>query len=188
MKLTGLQKARADVFFKSKIIRKLKKRRMFMRVNLTWLVIVVLALQAQAKDACAQEKITLHLKNAPLENVLESIRKQTGYSFAVQDQYLGAGHRVSISVDAAPLRETLDLVFKDQPYGYEIVDKIIVVKKKEPEKTLNPTITTNEPGVVTGQVLNEAGQPLSDASVMIEGSGKKVSLYFAALKMEASYP
>jgi len=169
MKLTGLQKAREDVFNKTDIRLKL----LLMRVNLTCLTILTLALQVQAKDVAAQERVTLHVKGATLESVLESVRKQTGYSYAVQDQYLGAGHRVSVSVDGVLLKEALDDVFRDQPYSYEIVDKIIVVKQKEWDKAESNNKSNGSPPVaVVGVVLSDLGQPLSGASVSIKATGK----------------
>ncbi len=190
MTLTGLEKARQNDFaktnnhgnfqektwqhFKSFSIREKGVKKWFMRINLTLATIIILMLQVQAKRVYAQEKVTLHVKGVSLESVLEVVRKQTGYSYAVQDQYLGAGHPVSISVDGAPLKEVLDAVFRDQPYSYQIVDKIIVVKKKEDDKKLPSLNGRNLPGEVEGLVLNEAGQPLAQASIMIKETGSAV--------------
>jgi TonB-linked SusC/RagA family outer membrane protein len=119
----------------------------------------------------AQESVTLNVKNASLENVLKEIRRQTGYLYALQDQWKEKAKPIDIDVNHVPLDEALGLIFKSQPFTYAIVGKTIVIKEKEvlvPPRALDgiPSL------VIGGQVLNEAGEELAGANVTIKETEK----------------
>ena len=117
-----------------------------------------------------QETVTLNVRNASLEKVLKEIRRQTGYLYALQDQWKEKAKPIDIAVDHAPLDEALRAVFKGQPFTYAIVGKTIVIKEKEV-----PVAKTPGPGPLTpvkGIVYNEAGEPLAEANITIKEIGR----------------
>jgi TonB-linked SusC/RagA family outer membrane protein len=121
------------------------------------------------------ERITLSEKDAPLKTVLQKIGDQSGYEFFFKDD--GAKDlRVSISVKDQPIEEVLPLCFKETGFGYEIVSKIIVVRKKNESIPYKNNISTS--GQITktvninGSVYNDAGQPLAGANVTIKETQK----------------
>jgi TonB-linked SusC/RagA family outer membrane protein len=118
----------------------------------------------------AQESVTLNVKNASLENVLKEIRRQTGYLYALQDQWKEKAKPIDIDVDHVPLDEALGVIFKSQPFTYAIVGKTIVIKEKEIQ--VARTANTAPPIHVKGVVYNEAAQPLGGANVTVKESGK----------------
>jgi TonB-dependent starch-binding outer membrane protein SusC len=118
----------------------------------------------------AQETVTLNVKNASLENVLKEIRRQTGYLYALQDQWKEKAKPIDIDVDHVPLDEALAVVFKNQPFTYAFVGKTIVIKEKETQVV--GTANMAPPIHVKGIVYNEAGQPLAEANVTVKETEK----------------
>src|ERR1700733_9243647 len=81
----------------------------------------------------AQDKVTLNEKNATPEQVFSHITKQTGYAFIYNSKMIEGGKRLTINVKDASLATVLDLCFAAQPFSYTIIDKTIVIRKKEEE-------------------------------------------------------
>ena len=77
-----------------------------------------------------------------LQEVFVDIYKQTGYTFAYNNETLQGAKKVAVNVKDASLDQVLEICFKDQPFTYQIVDKVIVVKQKP--------ITANTTDVLQG--------------------------------------
>jgi len=142
-------------------------------MKITACLLLLACLQLNARGLHGQGKITINAKAASLETILKDIRKQTGYQYLFVDQWEQEAKKVDIFVTNATLEEVLDLCFKDQPFSYTIIKKMIVVKKKADLKALNE----NPPTIVNfkGHVTNELGEPLSGASITLK-NGKKGTL------------
>ncbi|HVU58514.1 MAG TPA: SusC/RagA family TonB-linked outer membrane protein [Puia sp.] len=109
-------------------------------------------------------------KDAPLEKIFRSIRKQTGYTFAYTESMLRQARRVSVNIPEGSLEEVLKACFVDQPFNYTIIDQTIVIKpKEEPLTPVAAVDTVPSPIQITGQVVDSAGNPLVNASVTVKG-------------------
>src|SRR3569833_725690 len=73
--------------------------------------------------------------------------------------------KVTISVVYQDLREALDRVFKDHPLTYEIVDKTIAVKLKEPAP--HDVIESPPAVTVTGRITYEIDYPFAVVSIQV---------------------
>lgn len=144
-------------------------------MRLTAFILLTACLQVSAKGF--SQKITLAVKDAPLEKVFVSIEKQTAYTFMYSYELLKTGKSVSISLKDATLEEVLNACFKDQPFTYAIVNKMIVVKEKNVTAIssagglLNTEIQTLS-GDIKGRVLTKEGEPLASANVVNKRTGK----------------
>ncbi|QES88908.1 SusC/RagA family TonB-linked outer membrane protein [Rhizosphaericola mali] len=115
--------------------------------------------QAYGQSTTAQ-MITLHFKNAPIENVLMEIQKQTPYRFMFNDKILRDANHVTLDIEQQAIDLVLAQVFRGQPLTYSIRDKTIVVsyKKQENGKRLK------------GKVVSiNGGTPIEGASVAVNG-------------------
>lgn len=143
------------------------KKLCMIKISLTLLLFT--AMQLSAKTIA--QTITLSERNATLESVLKKIKKQSGYAFLYQDQLLRQSFRVDIEVTNVTPEEALSIVFKDQPLTYEIIaDKLITVKEKTVRLENKPQPEAPRAQDVTGTVVNEKGEPLAGASIMIRGT------------------
>lgn len=144
-------------------------KRWFMRVNLTCLMLLIAFLQITL--AASAQKISLNKKNATLTDVFKELKKQSGYGFMINKERIKIAKPVTINVSGDELIEVLDKCFKDQPFGYRIEDKMIIVidKKSEPAKTSFVDID------VKGRILDENGKPMAGASVMVKGTNRRTA-------------
>jgi TonB-linked SusC/RagA family outer membrane protein len=135
-------------------------------MKLTAMLLLAACLQVSAKGDAQQ--ISLSEINAPLKKVFDEVRQQTGFLFFYDAKELKNSRPVSILVKNASLLEILDLCFKDQPLTYTIVNRTVVVKKREEEKQSSPLPSVE----ITGTVTNQKGEPLAGVTVYIKGTKK----------------
>lgn len=95
------------------------------------MILLFTGLCLHASIAGYSQTVTMTVKNESLEKVFLEIEKQTGYGFVYKTEILKKGRAVDIDVKQAPLGDVLAICFKDQPLSYTIVDRVIVISKKE---------------------------------------------------------
>ncbi|HEY1201456.1 MAG TPA: carboxypeptidase-like regulatory domain-containing protein, partial [Niastella sp.] len=135
-----------------------------MRFSAVFLLAVCLQVHATGYS----QKLTLSRREASLDQVFKEIRKQTGYLFFYDLEWLQKATPVSIDVKNAPLKEVLDQLLHDQPLTYSIVDKTIVLSVKDTPKKLN--ISNAVFADVHGTVRNATTrEPIEGVTVAIRG-------------------
>lgn len=140
-------------------------------MKLTAIILLSACMAASAKGL--SQRITLSVKDAPLEKVFKEIQKQSGYAFVYFNDDLANTNKVNIDVKDVALDEVLRLCIRNQPLSYTISDKIIVIKKAILATTSVPNEqTTNEPKPIpiTGKVTDENGNGLNGATISIKGT------------------
>jgi TonB-linked SusC/RagA family outer membrane protein len=137
----------------------------FLIMKLTLFLITMAMLQAHA--ASFAQTVTLAHRNARLEKVFNDIRKQTGYTFLYTDEQLSHAKEISVQVKDIPLKDALDLCFRNQQLSYSINGNTIIIKRKEKEHT-----PADIP--VKGKVLDEKGNPIPGATIQLKGTSKGV--------------
>lgn len=108
--------------------------------------------------------VTLKESNVPILKILLEINKQTGYYYSLGD--LKIIDKFTINVNKASLKDALNEVFKNKPYTYTIVNRIIVVLKAKNKSTIPVSYT------VTGKIENEKGEPLGEATIQVLNTNK----------------
>src|SRR5687768_7433831 len=102
---------------------------LFTFLKLTAVILLAGCLQVSAEGY--SERITLSIRNAPLEKIFEKIKQQSGYYFWYANDVLTGAGNVDVEVRNATIWETMDACLKGQPLRYEIVEKSVVIKRKE---------------------------------------------------------
>ncbi|PZR09469.1 MAG: hypothetical protein DI539_22005, partial [Flavobacterium psychrophilum] len=148
------------------------KRRTVRIMKLTAVLLTLAFLQVQAHGL--GQEVTLDVKGEKLEKVLSLIEKQTGYVFFTTDDLLKKARPVTLQVRNEALSRALDLCFKGQVLDYVIDGKTIsVVDRKINNAPTRQTISVPIEEVkvdVTGRVVNEKGEPVQGATVVVKGS------------------
>ncbi len=142
----------------------------FFRNLLEGSVALMILLLVSAGSASAQQSggaITLSIKNAPIEQVLEKLRSQYGYSFVYKPQELDIHRNVTVEVQQKNINDVLDIVLASQPVNYTVEAKIIHITRQSPE-----TQARAASGFVKGTVLDEAGYPIIGAGVILAGTAR----------------
>lgn len=135
-------------------------------MRMTFFILTVAFCQVTARGV--SQNVTLSLNDATLKRVFTEIRRQTGFQFFYKDQLLDQATKVSIRLTDVPLEQALDSCLKDQPFTYQIVDRTVVLKRKDREIT--PEDDAPPPVDVHGQVTDSSGKPLSGVSISIKGT------------------
>ena len=123
--------------------------------------------------ASVAQRITMSKKDVPLESVLREIRKQSGFDIIFDGKILPKNKLVSVDVSNADINQVMRLALKNLPLSYSIEGSIVSVKKKrEASETLMKDGRPQERITVKGKVLDEKGEPLSGASIIVAGDPK----------------
>ena len=125
-------------------------------------IIVVGGLFCLNSTAFAQS-ISLKMSNVSVGEMIEKLKKETGYSFVYAAGDLDI--RKSVIVDATTLKEAVEQILKDQDVSYEIKGKSIIVHPKQQN-----SLGTNQTRKVTGVVKDALGDPVIGASVLVKGT------------------
>ncbi len=128
-------------------------------------VILSLAGTLQAKKANSQSlkdyTVSLQFKNVNLETVLNAIEKQTDFTFAYNRE-VGTSIMVSISASKITLYDVLKQLEGKNKIHFEQVSRMIKITKS----------STQQPGRISGKVLDERGEPLPGATLKVLESGQ----------------
>jgi len=145
-------------------------KKILLIMKLTTLLLITVIMQVSANSFA--QKVTLSEKNAPLIDVFNQIRIQTGYDFAFTATTLKDAKPVSIDVKNVELTEVLKKIFEGQPLDYSIENNSVVVSRKEPSFFDNVkegvAKVFSQPADITGRVIDSLGQPLAGATVNLK--------------------
>ena len=136
------------------------------------LVMVMLtAFFLQANAVGYAQKVTVKVKKANLEQVLELIQQQTGYDFLYNAGHLKDAKSIDLDMKNAPLREVLDACMVNQPLSYQIDNTTVLIKTKESPSlsTLNMSGSLRQK-TISGSVMDEKNGPLSGVTVSVKGT------------------
>lgn len=132
-------------------------------------VAILLPLCMTASANGYSQNVTLSVKNSPLKQVFTEIRKQTGYEFLYSTNLLEKANTVDLNVRNADLKDVLNLCFRNQPFGYTIIGKTVVVKPRDGSREAALQNTASLFRIIKGKVVDDAGTPVAGASIEIKG-------------------
>jgi hypothetical protein len=159
------------------IVHRLRSTHFKMLLGMKLLFVLLFATSLQLYGRIAAQTVTLKASNSSLEKVFKEIRKQTGYDFVFNSRFSVNAKPVTIDVRNMPLEEVLKQCVKDQPFTYQIADKVIVIKEKSLVVDVAPVGEMSPPLDVKGVVKDESGKPAAGVSVMIKGTtGEQVQM------------
>lgn len=130
---------------------------------------LLLSFQGLTQDA----SVTFSQDNASLSTILAAIQKQTGFTSVIDNNLMKQARKVSLHVTNMPLRQVLELCFKEQPFDYEIVGQMITLvpgKKAVITKIQPPNWLT-----IRGKVTNETGAPVAGATITAKNSDRQTA-------------
>src|SRR5680860_270867 len=84
----------------------------------------------QVKATTWGQEIFISVENAPLQEVFQEIRKQSGYDFIYTTELINQSRPVTLHVSGLPVSEVLKLCLADQPFTYMVDNKTIILRKK----------------------------------------------------------
>jgi TonB-linked SusC/RagA family outer membrane protein len=133
-------------------------------MKLTVFLLTVVLLQVNATGRA--QTVSISGKAMPLKQVLESVKKQSGYAVFGNADLINGAKPVTIDARDMALTGFLDMVFRDQQITYQIINKNIVLSRAAPQVTRMPEVVDADPVfLLKGRVQADDGKPLEGATV-----------------------
>ena len=153
--------------------RKWLKFFLLMKLSLVFVLAGTLCVSA---NGFTQQNVTLHLKNATLQQTFREIQRQTGFTFLYTKQMVENASKVNIEVNNVSMQDALNECLKKQLLDFSIENKTVIIRRRRSpasnEKAPEPADTLID---VKGIVLSETSSPLQGATIRITALGKMVN-------------
>lgn len=137
---------------------------------LAFLLFVCLLFVPYNIQAQSQNNITLNVQNETVENVFNQLSKQTGLKFFYDQTVVNNAPRVSLSVKDASLQSVLNKISSQTKLYFNRDNNTISVGK---QNNLNVGEQVKNKRI-TGQVVDQAGEPIIGVSVVLKGTANGV--------------
>ena len=144
----------------------MKKALMIMKC----IIVLFFSTLMSVSAASLAQQVTISVKNAPLEQVLDQFRQQSGYNIVYSSDVLDKAGRITIDLKNTNIEDALKQALAGQPLLYEIDGKTILIKEKQEVTILDKlkSALNLDKIDVTGRVLDENGAPLAAATVSVK--------------------
>ena len=123
--------------------------------------LLLLTVSIQVSAISYSQKVSISVRNAPMDSVLKEIGRQTGYLFFFSDETIRKAKPVTVDIRSDDIEDALTRCFQDQPLNYTLNNHTIIIQLRPPSAEPLPP----PPGVLHGLVVDTLGRPLPDASV-----------------------
>lgn len=120
-----------------------------------------------ANNAFAQATVTVNLKNVTLNDVLWEIRRQTDFTFVYSTNVVKNVKIQNLNVKKEKITAVLDECLKNSGLTYLVKDGVIAI---QPANEVKEVAVVQQKSVITGTVLDENGEPIIGANVLVKGT------------------
>lgn len=108
--------------------------------------------------------VTIQKQQIGIEEAFNIIKAQTKVYIMYENQIIDKSIKINVNLEKASLAQALNEICSKVDLKYEILDKHVLITKPRANNSKNPKRNS-----IVGQILNEAGEPLPGAIVMIVG-------------------
>lgn len=129
-------------------------------------ILLLLCLVACVPVYAQSQTFTISMENVPLRKVMKQIEKYGKYYFAYRTEFVQHADRVTVHVKNGTIDQVMQQALKGLGLNYLIVGNMITVA---PDTTYE-RIIKQELLTITGQVINDSGEPVEHVSVSESGS------------------
>lgn len=151
-----------DSFFRVKYTLK-KTNRLIMKL---FVLSVFFSLSLSFANSSLAQELTLDFESASLLEIVEKLKKETGYKFLYRSSEVDLKQKASISVKNQSLTSVLEAVFIPKGIDFEIIEKQIVLTKLKKDSSQKAAQVRE----INGTVRDEEGAPLPGANVLVKGT------------------
>jgi len=120
-------------------------------------------------DSYAQQtKLSLHVEHQRIIDVLDAIEKQSDFRFFYDGNVIDVEQPISIKAERKAVLSILADIFPTRNVDYKVIDKDVILTSTRPKITHTPS--ANRQQAISGQVVDETGEPLPGVSVQVKGT------------------
>ena len=140
--------------------------KIFRIMKISTLLLMVTFLNVFGSRTYSQNtRLTLDLKDVPIQNVLTTIEENSEFFFVFSPQMIDVNQKVEIHVTDKKISEILDELFKETDIHYLIKDRQVLLVDKNTETTVIPPQLK-----INGVVTDNKNNPLPGVSVVVKGT------------------
>lgn len=168
MKKTFLRKEKKELSSFSKLFT-------CMKLSIVFFFLATFCLSANNMFS-QSARVNLHYQNGKVVDILSDIEKQTEYLFFYNKEAIDADREVDIVAENQPVSEVLNNLFDELNIGYKLIDNHIVLSPSLAKKlTPQDTPQTDRRKLIYGTIVDEMGEPVIGASVVVKGTQRGTS-------------
>jgi TonB-linked SusC/RagA family outer membrane protein len=122
---------------------------------------------ALATPGISQQRISMKVKNVPLERVLKEVQRASGYYILYNVTDVNEVKAVSVELTDATVGEVLASALRDTPLRYLIEEETILITRgaRQPQERV----------VINGVVKDASGQPVPGATIRVKDTNMGTS-------------
>lgn len=134
--------------------------------NLRVFVLLCIVNTVSAAGYSQGMQLNVHFENQSVVAVLDYLKETVGYQFVYRKGIFDGKAAVTLEMREVTAEEVLDAILPERGFDYEVVDRVVVIKKAAPraEQAL-----PQEPVVLRGVVKGTDGKPLPGATIRLKG-------------------
>lgn len=140
-------------------------------------IFLIFAAIMQVSASSYGQQVSLHRKNAAMEEVLKDIMKQTGYNILWQPDKMKSAKPVNVNFKNLRIEQAFETLMLGQPFSYTIENQTIVIGVK-PSSMLDMALDKLKDYWrsidVKGRVVDENDRAMPGVTVRIKNTGKGV--------------
>ena len=133
---------------------------LIMKLKIFFLLVSLGTLQAAGYSQ--DSRFNLKKNDVSLTEVLQELQQQSEYRFFYQKDIFQQADRANVDMKNVSLRQILDEVLIRHGFSYEMIDKVITIRKIQQQKTAGRKIT--------GIVMDTRKQSLPGVTVLLKGT------------------
>ena len=134
-----------------------------MRLSLFFVLLFVA--QSWAIDSYSQQtRLTMDMSNVKVIDVLNEIENKTEFFFLFNQKLVDVDRVVNVKVSQEKVEGILSMLFDNTNVSYTVMDRQILLSIE------NINQTTQQKRKVSGTVVNESGEPIPGATIVIKGT------------------
>src|SRR5690606_32061729 len=115
------------------------------------------------------QQVNFRMKNASLDQVLLRLSKEVNFDLVFDSKIFSGQKKRDVNFNKTTVKHALTELFNNSPFTYEVINKVIVVRKKEVDKI--PKVTAiRQQRKIKGQVTDNNNTPLSAVTVGVKNS------------------
>jgi TonB-linked SusC/RagA family outer membrane protein len=163
-----------NIYSKEKTVNPLK---LSLKMKLTILLIVVSFFKIEANTYSQNANVSLNMKDVSVERVLHEIESLSDFKFMLMRENVDLDRRISINVNKKRIDEVLGNIFFNEDVDFKVLNKQIILKKKEKMLVSQEDIKVNNlilQQLIKGKVTDNNGEALPGVSILIKNTQKGI--------------
>jgi TonB-linked SusC/RagA family outer membrane protein len=143
-------------------------------MKLTMLFSFLLFMTSWGTSLSQTTKLSLQLKNVPVQELIQEIEDQTEFYFLYQDDVFRKEQKVTIQSKDASVESILHQMAEQASVNYQIIDRQIVLlpqgETEVPSVIKGQTVSQQQKKTITGKVTDSSGVPMPGVTVVVKGT------------------